>query len=81
MAVERKTRAAAETGIYLFVLLGIVVAVNVLSNGCGPIKGVYSRFDATREERFTLSKGSARLVREGLKQEMQVLWVFSEPPV
>ena len=62
MAVERKTKAAAETGIYLLVLLGIVVFANVLSNGCGPIKGLYTRIDATREERFTLSKGSARLL-------------------
>lgn len=71
MAVERKTKAAAETGIYLLVLLAIVVAVNVLSNGCGVTKGAYARFDATREERFSLSKGSARLLGT-LKQPMTV---------
>src|SRR5262249_50593990 len=30
------------------------------------------RFDLTKNERFTLSRGSARLVREGLDQPMQV---------
>ncbi|MBI5535886.1 MAG: GldG family protein [Deltaproteobacteria bacterium] len=60
--MERKTRAATETGLYLAILAGIVIVVNVLSHGCGPINGVYSRADTTRTERFTLSKGSGRLL-------------------
>ncbi len=71
MGVERKTKAAAETGVYLLVLLAVIVAGNVLSNGCGMTKGVYARYDATREERFSLSKGSARLLGT-LKQPMTV---------
>jgi ABC-type uncharacterized transport system involved in gliding motility auxiliary subunit len=71
MAMERKTRAATETGLYLAVLLGIVVLVNLLSHGCGPIRGLYARIDSTKTERFTLSKGSARLLST-LKQPIQI---------
>lgn len=71
MAMERKTRAATETGLYLAILGGIVVAVNVLSHGCGPIRGVYTRFDTTRTERFTLSQGSGRLLGT-LKQPIEI---------
>lgn len=70
MALERRAKAATETGIYLFILVAIVVGVNVLSHGCGPIRGVYSRVDATRSERFTLSQGSGRLLGT-LKQPME----------
>lgn len=69
MAIERRTKAATETIVYLVVLLGIVVGINVLSHGCGPIGGVYDRVDATRTERFTLSQGSGRLLTT-LKQPM-----------
>ena len=71
MAIERRTKAATETGLYLFVLIGIVVGINILSHGCGPIRGVYTRMDATRTERFTLSQGSGRLLGT-LKQPMEV---------
>jgi gliding motility-associatede transport system auxiliary component len=71
MAIERRTKAATETGLYLVVLIGIVVGINILSHGCGPIRGVYSRVDATRTERFTLSQGSGRLLTT-LKQPMDV---------
>ncbi len=71
MAMERKTRAATETAVYLAILVGIVVAVNVLSHGCGPIHGIYGRIDATKTERFTLSKGSGRLLTT-LKQPIEV---------
>ncbi|MEJ7733705.1 MAG: Gldg family protein [Polyangiaceae bacterium] len=64
--MERKTRAAAQTGIYLFVVAAVLVVANVLSYG------VYKRFDVTKNERYTLSKGSARLVSEGLGQELQM---------
>ena len=71
MAMERRAKAATETGIYLFILVAIVVGINVLSHGCGPIRGVYTRIDATRSERFTLSQGSGRLLGT-LKQPMEV---------
>lgn len=71
MAMERRAKAATETGIYIFILVAIVVGINVLSHGCGPIRGVYTRIDATRTERFTLSQGSGRLLGT-LKQPMEV---------
>lgn len=64
--MERKTRAATFSGVFLAVVAGIVILVNVLSFGA------YKRFDVTKSERFTLSQGSARLVREGLKQDLQI---------
>ncbi len=64
--MERKTRAATFSGVLLAVVAGIAVVANVLSYG------VTKRFDVTQTERFTLSNGSARLVREGLKQDLQI---------
>lgn len=64
--MERKARAATFTGIYLVLLAAILVVVNVISFS------VFKRFDMTAEERFTLSKGSKRLVADGLKQELRV---------
>ncbi|EYF03536.1 GldG family protein [Chondromyces apiculatus] len=64
--MERKTRAATQTGIYLLLVALILAAANVLSFS------VSKRFDMTNNERFTLSKGSARLVAEGLKQELHM---------
>ena len=58
MAMERKARAATESGIYLLIVAGIVIAANVLGFLA------HRRFDVTKTERFTLSKGSGRLVRE-----------------
>ncbi len=62
---DQKRKAAAQTGLYLVVILGIVVTANVLSSG------LYRRYDATKTERYTLSQGSGRLVSE-LKQPLQV---------
>ncbi len=64
--MERKNKARAETSVYLLLVAVILVMANVVSFG------FYKRFDMTKSERFTLSKGSARLVREGLKQDLQV---------
>jgi ABC-type uncharacterized transport system involved in gliding motility auxiliary subunit len=64
--MERKTKAATFSGVFLLVIAGIVVLANVLSYGA------HKRFDVTKSERFTLSQGSARLVREGLKQDLQI---------
>ncbi len=52
---NRKT-AAAQTGLYLLVITAIAVVLNVLSIGAN------KRADWTKNERFTLSQGSGRLV-------------------
>ncbi len=64
--MERKTKAATQTGIYLLIVAAILVVANVISFSA------YKRVDMTKNERFSLSKGSARLVREGLDKELQV---------
>ena len=64
MAMERKARAAAESGILLLIVAAILVAVNALS-----ALGVYARKDTTKAERYTLSKGSANLLKS-MKQHM-----------
>ncbi len=66
MAMEKKQRAAAESGVLLLVVAGILVAVNALS-----ALGGYKRIDTTKTEKFTLSKGSGNLVRT-LKQDMRI---------
>lgn len=64
--MERKFKAATQTGVYLLLVAAILVVANVISFSA------YKRLDMTKNERFTLSKGSARLVQEGLKQDLQV---------
>lgn len=54
---DRKRVVAAQTGVYLLVVIAIGVMVNVLSYGW------YQRFDWTRAQRYTLSQGSGRLVQ------------------
>ena len=64
--MERKRRAATLSGAVLAVLAIGLVLVNILAyakNG---------RYDMTKNERFTLSKGSGRLVSQGLKEQMLV---------
>lgn len=66
MATEQqRKKAAAQTGIYLVVVAAIAVMANVLS------AGAYKRFDWTRNERYTLSTGSGRLIKS-LKAPIQV---------
>src|SRR6187551_3467402 len=66
MATEQqKRKAAAQTGIYLLIVVAIVVVANLLS------AGAYTRFDTTKTKRFTLSDGSGRLVRS-LKEPIHV---------
>src|SRR5688572_1879332 len=66
MATEQqRKKAAAQTGIYLVVVVAIAVTANILS------AGAYKRFDWTRNERFTLSAGSGRLI-QSLKAPVQV---------
>ncbi|AUX21764.1 hypothetical protein SOCEGT47_022510 [Sorangium cellulosum] len=64
--MERKAKAATQTGVYLAIVAAILVVANIISYSA------YKRFDLTKNERFTLSKGSAHLVREGLKQDLQI---------
>lgn len=56
MAMERKKKAATESGALLFICAAIVVAVNALSYF------MYARKDMTKAEKYTLSAGSGRLV-------------------
>jgi ABC-type uncharacterized transport system involved in gliding motility auxiliary subunit len=66
MATEQQRRkAAAQTGFYLVVVAAIAVTANLLS------AGVYKRMDATKNERYTLSQGSGRLI-QGLKSPVQI---------
>jgi ABC-type uncharacterized transport system involved in gliding motility auxiliary subunit len=62
---EHRRKAAAQTGLYLVVVAGIVVFINLLS------AGAYTRVDTTKNERYTLSKGSGSLV-QSLKGPLQV---------
>src|SRR5258706_9379384 len=64
--MERKAKAAAETSVYLVVVAAILVVVNVIA-----YVALHKRLDVTRNERFTLSQGSARLVGT-LKSPIQV---------
>lgn len=62
---QEKRKAAAQSGLYLAVVLAIVVVANLLS------AGAYKRIDTTATERYTLSQGSGRLVRS-LKEPVQL---------
>ncbi len=64
--MERKAKAAAETSVYLVVVAAILVVVNIIA-----YVALHKRIDVTRNERFTLSQGSARLVGS-LKSSIQV---------
>ena len=63
--MERKARAATFSGIFLLIFGAVMVAINVLAY---PLN---KRMDVTKNERWTLSKGSANLVRTGLTEEMK----------
>jgi ABC-type uncharacterized transport system involved in gliding motility auxiliary subunit len=55
--MERKKKAATESGALLFILAAIIVAVNTLSYF------MYWRKDMTKAEKYTLSQGSGHLIR------------------
>jgi ABC-type uncharacterized transport system involved in gliding motility auxiliary subunit len=63
--MEKRQRAATESGVLLLIVTAILVAVNALS-----ALGGYVRKDTTKQERFTLSKGSANLLHS-LKEPMR----------
>ena len=56
--MEKKTKAATESGVLLLLIAGILVALNALG-----AFGVSKRIDTTKNEKFTLSKGSGNLLR------------------
>ena len=62
--MERKTKARAETGIYLVIVAAILIVANIIS------VRIYKRYDMTKSERFSLSKGSARLVDDELNKDL-----------
>jgi ABC-type uncharacterized transport system involved in gliding motility auxiliary subunit len=62
---DQKRKAATQTGLYLAVIIAIAVVANMLSFKA------YSRIDTTRNERYTLSKGSGRLL-QSLKTPIQI---------
>lgn len=64
--MERRTKTATFTGIFLLLVAAILVVANILSYGN------YKRLDVTSNDRFTLSLGSKRLVCEGLTEDLQV---------
>ncbi len=55
--MERRRKAAAETSLYLVIIAAIVIVANLIA-----FTGVHKRVDMTKNERFTLSQGSGRLV-------------------
>lgn len=63
--LEQKRKAATQTGLYLVIIAGIAIVINLFA------MGMYKRFDLTANERYTLSVGSGRLVRS-LKEPIQV---------
>jgi len=66
MATEdQKKTAAAQTGLYVLVIVAIAVVANLLA------AKAYVRKDVTKAERYTLSQGSGRLLAT-LKQPIQI---------
>ncbi len=62
MAIDKnRKKVATQAGLYLVVITAIAVVINILSIGAN------QRADWTKNERYTLSQGSARLV-QGLKE-------------
>lgn len=64
--MERKQRAATLSWVFLAILAAGLVLVNALGHMTN------KRIDATKNEQFTLSQGSARLVREGLNENLVI---------
>jgi len=64
--MEKRKKTSLESGALIAVVAAILVALNALS-----ALGLYARKDATRTEKYTLSKGSGSLLRS-MKQELIV---------
>jgi ABC-type uncharacterized transport system involved in gliding motility auxiliary subunit len=56
--MQRKAKAATETGVYLAVVAAILVVLNLIV-----FLGIRARLDVTKNQRFTLSQGSANLLK------------------
>jgi ABC-type uncharacterized transport system involved in gliding motility auxiliary subunit len=65
MTESKRKKVAVETGLYLVIVLLIAAVANVL------VAGSSTRVDVTKNQRFTLSDGSGRLV-SNLKEPMLV---------
>ncbi len=67
--MEKRNKTALESGVLILIVAAILVAVNSLSalGGFGPL----ARTDVTKNQKFTLSKGSGQLLRS-MKQELTV---------
>jgi ABC-type uncharacterized transport system involved in gliding motility auxiliary subunit len=65
MASEKRRKFATEASLYLIIVAAIVVAVNFLASSAS------KRMDWTKNERYTLSQGSGRLV-QSLKEPVLV---------
>ncbi|MSP24489.1 MAG: hypothetical protein EXR75_04860 [Myxococcales bacterium] len=64
--MERKVRAARLSGAYVLAIAAVLAFANVVSYRLD------KRYDVTKNERFTLSKGSANLVSEGLQENLKL---------
>jgi ABC-type uncharacterized transport system involved in gliding motility auxiliary subunit len=64
--MEKRQKTALESGALILIVAGILVAVNALS-----AFGMYARKDVTKNEKYTLSKGSGNLLRS-MKQDLKI---------
>jgi len=67
--MEKKARASLESGAFIGIAAGVLVAINAFGAFGG--FGKATRIDTTYAKRFTLSEGSGRLLRS-MKQDMHV---------
>ncbi|MCA9536588.1 MAG: GldG family protein [Myxococcales bacterium] len=76
MTTNKRKRAASESLVFLLIVAGILLALNVLG-----LFTSYGRFDATRNGQFSLAPSSERIMGE-LTEEMQITAYFSRdlPP-
>src|SRR5260370_40338256 len=73
--MEKRKKTALESGILILIVAAILVAVNALS-----ALGAYHRTDVTKSEKFTLSKGSANLLKSMKQQPTVDADVTKRPP-
>ncbi len=64
--MDRRVKAASQSGALLAISAGVLVAINVLS-----VFGGHVRKDVTANERYTLSDGSGRIIRD-LNQPIKI---------
>jgi ABC-type uncharacterized transport system involved in gliding motility auxiliary subunit len=64
--MEKRKKTALESGVLIVIVAAILVAVNVLAS-----LGTPRRADVTKNQKYTLSKGSGALLRS-MKQELTV---------